>query len=87
MHVVIKRTYRGRKTDHCLLTILFLHRTCYSSYIGHILCYSELAVRMANDKLMLFERSFVLSEDIPGEYTRCELNAISFVQIFNAFVT
>eukprot|EP00794_Sanderia_malayensis_P009273 gene9273-10251_t len=29
-----------------------------------------LAVRMANDKLMLFERSFVLSEDIPGEYTR-----------------
>lgn len=25
---------------------------------------------MANDKLMLFERSFVLSEDIPGEYTR-----------------
>eukprot|EP00112_Aurelia_sp_Birch-Aquarium-sp1_P002819 Seg1312.5 transcript_id=Seg1312.5/GoldUCD/mRNA.D3Y31 product="hypothetical protein" protein_id=Seg1312.5/GoldUCD/D3Y31 len=29
-----------------------------------------LAVRMANDKMMLFERSFVLSEDVPGERTR-----------------
>ena len=28
---------------------------------------SALAVRMVNDQMMMFERTFVTSEDIPGE--------------------